>query len=113
MLGCPNVVEALLVISNFPNRESAETCARELVEEKLAACVNVLSACQSVYTWKGKVETAREIPLFIKTPKANYEAVEKAIRRLHPYELPEIIAVAIDTGSRQYLDWVVEVSRPG
>ncbi len=97
---------ALLVITNLPDLASAEKLAQALVEKRLAACVNMLAPCRSVYRWQGAVETAVEHPLLIKTTAARYEAVEGAIRSLHPYELPEIVAVPVAAGLPAYLDWV-------
>lgn len=101
----------LLIMSNFPDRASAERCGHRLVKDKLAACVNVLSPCLSVYTWKGEVETAEETPLLIKAPAENFPMIQEAIRSDHAYELPEIIGVAIDSGLPEYLAWVRDVSQ--
>jgi periplasmic divalent cation tolerance protein len=98
--------EILLVITNMPNRESALKMAQQLVENRLAACVNVLGDCDSFYHWQDRFETAREVPLFIKTHAAAYPEVETAIRAAHPYELPEIIAVRVERGLKEYLAWV-------
>ena len=98
--------DAVIVFTNLPDREAALKLANELVAKKLAACVNVLSECTSVYRWKGAIENAREVPLLIKTRAARYAEVEAAIRGLHPYELPEIIAVPIVRGCDDYLQWV-------
>jgi periplasmic divalent cation tolerance protein len=97
----------LLVITNFPNRDSAERLAEVLVEQRAAACVNVLGACRSVYRWREQVERAEEFPVFIKTTAEAYPRLEQLIREQHPYELPEIIAVPIDRGLPAYLAWVV------
>lgn len=99
-----------LIITNLPNREIALALANRLVESRLAACVNVMAPCTSVYTWQEKLETTEEIPLLIKALKQNYGAIEKEIRKLHPYELPEIIAVSIDNGLPEYLNWIDAVS---
>ena len=99
-------MDALLVISNLPDRASADQLAHVLIEERLAACVNVLSPCRSVYRWKGKVEDAEEFPMLIKTTRERYAALEAAIRKNHPYELPEIIALPLAAGLPAYLDWV-------
>jgi periplasmic divalent cation tolerance protein len=98
--------DALLVITSAPDRKVALTIARELIERRLAACVNVLGACDSIYRWQGQVEAARELPLLIKTRPAAYPDVEATIRKLHPYELPEIVAVPIERGLPEYLQWV-------
>ena len=99
---------ALLVFTNLPDREAAVKLARDLVAKRLAACVNVLSGCTSVYRWDGNVEHADEIPVLIKTRASRYAEIEAAIRELHPYELPEVIAVPIVHGLPDYLDWVTE-----
>ena len=97
----------ILVISSFPDAESAGKMAAALVEARLAACVNILQPCRSIYRWQGKTEVAQEVPLLIKTTVSCYARVEAAIRQGHPYELPEIIAVPVTAGFPAYLDWVV------
>ena len=82
------------------------------VEKHLAACVNILSPCRSVYRWQGKTEDAEEFPMLIKTTRARYPALEAAIRAGHPYELPEIIAVSLTGGLPAYLGWVDSETRP-
>ena len=99
-------MEILLVMTNLPDQATAETLAAAVVERRLAACVNILSPCRSVYQWRGSVETEDEVPLMIKTTKALYPLLESAIRDLHPYETPEIIAVQITNGLPAYLSWV-------
>jgi periplasmic divalent cation tolerance protein len=99
-------MDALLVLTNLPDADSAHALAAALVEQRLAACVNILAPCRSVYRWEGKVEDASEVPLLIKTTAARYPALEAAIRARHPYELPEIVAVPIAHGLPAYLDWV-------
>jgi periplasmic divalent cation tolerance protein len=101
----------LLVLTNLPDRDAALKLANALIEQRAAACVNVLGACTSVYRWQGKVENAEEIPLLIKTTVARYAALEAVIRRLHPYELPEIIAVPVARGLPGYLQWVAGETR--
>ena len=96
------------MLTNLPDRDAAVKLARELVERRLAACVNVLAECTSIYRWKGTVENAREVPLLIKSRSALYEELEAAINELHPYELPEIIAVPVVRGLAEYLAWVDE-----
>jgi periplasmic divalent cation tolerance protein len=98
--------EAIVVLTTLPDRAAALELARELIARRLAACVNVLADCTSVYRWEGKVENATEVPVLIKTRAALYPEVEVAIRELHPYELPEIIAVPVGCGLADYLDWV-------
>nr|AEI30511.1 divalent ion tolerance protein CutA1 [uncultured microorganism] len=97
---------AILVITNLPDPQSAALLAEKLLAQRLAACVNVLAPCTSVYRWQGKIENATETPLLIKTLRSHYGKLEQAIRESHPYELPEIIAVPIESGLPAYLDWV-------
>lgn len=98
----------LLLISNLPDLASAQSLAEALISRRLAACVSLLSPCQSVYRWEGKLERASEIPVLIKTTQACYPALEAAIRELHPYELPEIVAIPVTAGLPAYLNWVNE-----
>ena len=85
---------------------SAEKIARTLVSERLAACVNILPMMRSSYIWKGKIATTDEHLLLIKAPAGRYKAIEERVQMLHPYELPEIIAVPIQAGSNDYLSWL-------
>jgi periplasmic divalent cation tolerance protein len=100
--------DVLLVITNLPDRASAERMAQALIDNRAAACINILAECISVYRWQGKVENATEVPLLIKTTQAAYPRLEQLIRELHPYELPEIVAVPVSTGLPGYLQWVTE-----
>ncbi|HEX2567320.1 MAG TPA: divalent-cation tolerance protein CutA [Burkholderiales bacterium] len=99
-------MKALLVFTNLPDRAAAERLADMLVEKKLAACVNILAPCRSVYRWKGAVQHDEEHPMLIKTTAERYAELERALRSGHPYELPEIVAVPIEHGLGAYLDWV-------
>jgi periplasmic divalent cation tolerance protein len=99
-------MEPLLVLTNVPDAASAEKIARALIDSRAAACVNVLAACHSIYRWQGRVETAAEIPLLIKTTVANYPLVEQIVRTQHPYDVPELIAIPITHGLPAYLDWL-------
>ena len=103
--------DILLVLTNLPDREAALSLARALIEDRVAACVNVLAPAASVYRWQGAVETADEIPLLIKTTRECYTALEAKIRELHAYELPEIIAVPLSQGLPAYLQWVADEIR--
>jgi periplasmic divalent cation tolerance protein len=96
----------LLVITNLPDGYSAAQLASALIEARLAACVNILAPCRSVYRWQGKLENAEETPVLIKTTAERFDALVQAIRARHPYELPEIIAVPISQGLPEYLAWV-------
>lgn len=98
--------EALLVVTTLPDAASARALAVRLVDMHLAACVNVLAPCRSVYRWQGKVEDAEEVPVQIKTTAARYAELEAAIRAAHPYELPEIVALPVARGLPDYLAWV-------
>jgi periplasmic divalent cation tolerance protein len=99
-------VSALIVITNINDRAAAVALAAHLVEQRLAACVNVMAPCESFYRWQGRIERAEEVPLLIKTTTERYSALEAAIRQRHPYELPEIVAVPIGCGLPEYLGWV-------
>ncbi|MFN7569854.1 MAG: divalent-cation tolerance protein CutA [Betaproteobacteria bacterium] len=100
------MTDVLLVLTNCPDADCAGRIARALVDEGLAACVNRWPPVESVYRWQGAVETATEVPLLIKTSAARYAEVEATIRRLHPYEVPEIVAVPAVAGFAPYLRWV-------
>ena len=96
----------LLVLTNLPDRAAAEELAEALVGQGVAACVNILAPCRSVYRWEGKVQHDEEHPMLIKTTLERYPALEAAIRARHPYELPEIVAVNLERGLPEYLAWV-------
>jgi periplasmic divalent cation tolerance protein len=104
----PPPTDALLVLTTLPDEASARALAEKLVSERLAACVNILAPCASVYRWRDAVESAAEIPLLIKTTRDRYPALEAAARAAHPYEIPELIAVSITHGSRAYLGWLAD-----
>jgi periplasmic divalent cation tolerance protein len=95
-----------LVLSTAGSEEEARKIANALVEQKLAACVNIIPQIESIYRWQGKVESSREWLLLIKTSAEKFGAVRDAIRELHSYDLPECIALAIDDGSSTYLGWI-------
>ena len=101
-------MEAVLIISNFPDQKTATLLAEVLMEQRLAACVNVLSPCVSIYCWQGKIESAGEVPVLIKTRKQHYDRVEQLIKMMHPYELPEVIMVPIMSGLPAYLQWIAD-----
>ena len=100
--------EVLLVFTNLPDRASAERIAEALVTQGSAACVNVLAECSSIYRWQAKIEHTSEIPLLIKTTRAAYPRLEIELRKLHPYELPEIVALPVTAGLPEYLNWVAQ-----
>lgn len=101
----------MLVFTNVPDSACARTIAGSLVSEGLAACVNQLSPCMSTYRWQDEIQTDEEIPLLIKTTQARLTEVQTRIRELHPYELPEVIAVPITGGLPDYLSWVSDACR--
>lgn len=101
-------MEVLLVLTNLPSREAAEQLADAVVSQRAAACVNILAPCRSVYRWKGETQHDEEHPVLIKTTRAGYAALEAAVRVVHPYELPEIIAVPVTAGLPAYLQWVAD-----
>lgn len=96
----------IAVLTNLPDSESAFNLARELVHLRLAACANVLAPATSFYRWEGKDEQATEHPVLIKATTESYPRLEAAIRRLHPYSLPEIIAWPVGPGLPEYLAWI-------
>ncbi len=98
--------DILLVFTNLPDEASAAKLAQQLIEARVAACVSQLAPSISTYRWQNSIETAAEVPLLIKTSRAAYPHLEKLLRKAHPYELPEIIAVPVTTGLPAYLDWV-------
>lgn len=102
--------DILVVLCNTPDESCANRIAQALVTNRLAACVNRLAPCHSVYRWQDKLEEATEVPLLIKTTAERYTELEAAIRSLHPYEVPEIIALPLIGGLADYLGWVAEES---
>ena len=99
--------EVLLAISTFPDAELARTVSRQLVEQKLAACANIGSApVQSIYRWQGKIEEGQETLVFFKTTRDRFHEFARALQSLHPYEVPEVIAVRVEEGLPAYLEWV-------
>ena len=98
----------LIVFTTLPDPGSAKALAGQLVQQELAACVNILGKITSVYCWQGEVQDDTEHQLVIKTTQARYDALQTWIREHHPYELPEIIAVPVARGLPDYLDWVEE-----
>lgn len=98
----------LIVATSVPDRQLADKIAHTLVTERLAACVNLLAPCGSVYRWNGGVETAVEIPMLIKTTQFAYEALAARLLELHPYETPELVAWRADRVSPDYASWVID-----
>jgi periplasmic divalent cation tolerance protein len=98
--------QAILVLTNVPDNAVAQSLATAVVEQRLAACVNILPVVQSVYRWQGVVEQASEITLMIKTTQTCYAELEQLIRHLHPYDVPEVIAIPVSAGLPSYLQWI-------
>ena len=96
----------IVVLTNLPDSASAFNLARQVVALRLAACANVLAPATSFYRWEGRDEEAAEHPVLIKTTAERYPALEKAIRELHPYTLPEIVSWPVERGLEAYLRWV-------
>ncbi len=103
--------EMIMVVSNTPNMDVAQAIARDLVEKRLAACVNILPGVHSIYRWQGAVEEAHEVTILIKSRRVCYAALESAITSLHPYDVPEIIVLPITAGLPQYLAWLADSTK--
>ncbi|MDP2832155.1 MAG: divalent-cation tolerance protein CutA [Pseudomonadota bacterium] len=101
-----------IVLTTLPNAEIAGRLAREMVEARLAACVNVLPPCRSIYRWQDATQEDVEIPLIIKTTAERYPALETFLRENHPYQLPEIIAIDVNDGLPDYLRWAAAATQP-
>jgi|SRR5947209_11425148 len=97
-----------LALSTFADRETAERISKQLVEEKFAACANILPAVESIYRWKDNVETGSETLVFFKVSEIGKPAFQDKLRSLHPYEVPEIVFVEISSGLPDYLRWVAD-----
>ena len=104
--------EVLLVLSTFPDVETAKRIGTALVTENLAACVNILPGVESIYRWKGQLEGGAEVIAFLKTTKGRFAALQSKLCELHPYEVPELIALPVTAGLPAYLQWVVENCQP-
>jgi len=103
------MTDKIVVLVTCESARQARTIASELVKRRLAACGNVVEApVRSIYRWKGKVESAKEFLVILKSSRRRFAALEKAVRELHTYDVPEIIALPVVAGSRPYLDWVAE-----
>ena|SRR6266851_1968523 len=95
-----------IVLTTAGSEEEARKIARHLVENRLAACVNIIPQIESIYRWQGKVDSSREWLLLVKTTDERFPAVRDAIRELHTYELPECVVLNIEDGSSEYLQWL-------
>ncbi|AKH21329.1 divalent-cation tolerance protein CutA [Sedimenticola thiotaurini] len=99
-------VDKLLIYCTCPDQESADRIAGQLVEQRLAACVSITAPIKSIYVWQDKLEKSEEYLLLIKSTQARYADLQQTIISLHPYELPEIIAVPVQQGLPAYLHWI-------
>lgn len=98
--------DLLVVLMTFPNRQCARSLSLKLVEQRLAACVNLIPEVESIYRWEGKVETSTEVLGIAKTRAENFDALKTALAEWHPYETPACVALPISAGLERYLDWI-------
>jgi periplasmic divalent cation tolerance protein len=106
------MTEMLLVFTTFQREEDAARVVRTLVEERLAACGNLLPGARSLYRWKGAIEDAREVVVLLKTRKQDWSALVSRLHQLHPYDTPECIAVRIAAGAPKYMAWLEAALEP-
>ena len=102
-----------VILTNISSLDEAQKLARRLVEARVVACVNIIPGVQSVYEWKGKIESEEEFMMFCKTSSSKATVAMKLIQELHPYDVPEVIELKIDAGSESYLKWIDEVVSGG
>jgi periplasmic divalent cation tolerance protein len=100
------MTDAILVLTTLPTADVAAEVAKALVGEKLAACANILPALRSIYRWEGKVQDENEVLVLLKTRRGQYERLKARILALHPYDVPEVLAVPVEQGHGAYLDWI-------
>lgn len=98
--------QVIIVLVTCPTRTTAQGLARLVVQQRVAACVNVVPGIESVFRWEGKIDRAKEVLLIIKTTKSRFVSLMKTVKQHHPYEVPEMIALPIQAGFQPYLDWV-------
>jgi periplasmic divalent cation tolerance protein len=103
-----SATDFVVVLTTFPVDRDVDQFAQTLVKEKLAACVNVLPAMRSIYSWQGTIETSEERQVVIKTSAGRVRDLELRVKTLHPYDIPEFVVIPIVEGSRDYLSWVAE-----
>jgi periplasmic divalent cation tolerance protein len=104
--------DTVILLSNFPDADPARKAVRTLVEERLAACGNIIPGVESIYEWKGALETAAEVTVLIKTTASLVVEAQRRLRSLHPYEVPEILQIPVTGGWPDYLAWVAGQCRP-
>jgi periplasmic divalent cation tolerance protein len=100
------MMDVLLVLTTLPSPDAAAAIAKKVVGEKLAACANILPAVRSIYFWQGKAQDENEVLVLLKTRRPQYERLKARILELHPYDVPEVIAIAVEQGHQAYLDWI-------
>jgi periplasmic divalent cation tolerance protein len=100
------VTDGLLVITTLPNADAAAELAKNVVGERLAACANLIPALRSIYKWQGKMQDENEVLVLFKTRQEHYENLKSCILELHPYEVPEVLAIPVEQGYAAYLDWL-------
>jgi len=103
-------MDFIVVLVTAPDEDGAAKMAETLVEERFAACINIVRDIRSIYSWEGKIEDEREVLMVIKTKKELFEPLKKRIQEMHPYSVPEIIALPILVGSPDYLRWLGDVT---
>jgi periplasmic divalent cation tolerance protein len=106
------MTDKIIVLSTCSSAEEADRIARQLLEKRLAACVNIVAGARSIYRWRGAIEEAAECLLIIKSRQGCWEELRAEIQRLHSYEVPEVLMLAIEDGSPTYLDWLSEETAP-
>ena len=104
--------DCIVVYITAPTVEDAQSLARSLVKEKLAACVNIIPGIQSIYQWNDAIETDQELLLICKSRTERFDSLKKRVQALHPYDVPEIISIPIQNGSEPYLNWVRDNTEP-
>lgn len=107
-----NVSDVVIVYATYPSEAVAQAAGRELVVQRLAACVNIIPGMSAMYVWEGEVKVDREVVLIAKTGKANADRVVAAITARHPYEIPAVLVIPVQSGSGTFLEWVCAQSRP-
>ncbi len=100
------LTEYIIVLITAPNEEEAAGLGQTIVEERLAGCVNIIRSVRSIYRWQGRIEDDQEVLLIVKTKRALFERLQERVKELHSYSVPEIIALPVVKGSKQYLDWL-------
>ena len=105
--------EPIMVYTTFPDFTSAKRIGGELVENRKAACVNILNGMTSVYSWEGKLETSEEVVMIVKTTSARADEVVAMVEELHPYDTPAILSWPVNGGSKGFIDWIAEMTAKG